>query len=233
MLAGAIALGAVPFTLAGAGSAPRPDAPRERARGSEGRWQFVLSLSLLVPSLQVFSINTLSQLMWVFYPLYGLSVGLSLSVIGLHRGSYSTTSMITRPFIGRMTTWLSYGQLATYALVATAVLSMLVPLFTTFLPLLILHVILGALRAGALVGSMVAAVEYAGSDPRKRGMAAGMYSLGSDSANVFGPLVGGVIADRMGLEATYWALPLVLMVVYFALLAASRVAARRGDEAAV
>jgi predicted MFS family arabinose efflux permease len=104
---------------------------------------------------------------------------------------------------------------------------MLVPLLTGFLPLLIINIVLGGLRAAALVGSMVAAVEYGGTDQRKRGVAAGVYHFASDSANVLTPFVGGLIADRIGLGPTFWVLSIGLIVIYLTLLAVSGVVSRR------
>ena len=228
LLVALVVLTALPFTAARRATGLREASDRPRGAPPERHWQFLLSLRLLVPALQAFSINALSQIIWAFYPLYGLDVGLTLSMLGLHHGSYATTSMVVRPFVGQLAAWLSYRQLATWGLVATAALTMLVPLFTAFFPLLLLSVVLGGLRAVALVASMVAAVEYAGSDARKRGMAAGVYSFSVDGALVVAPLLGGLVAERTGLVATFWAMPVLLMAVYFVLLAASGVVARRG-----
>jgi MFS family permease len=208
-------------------------APTPGARGlaavrpeSKVPWRAALSLTLLIPALQAFTLNALSQITWTFYPLYGLSVGLTLSVLGVHAGAFSTTSMIARMLVGQVSHHISYRQLGTLSLFATAVLTLLVPLFSTFLPLLVLNVLLGALRAGALVGSMVAAFEYAGGDARKRGMAAGVYSFGTDTAMVGAPLIGGLIAEQIGLDGIFWALPAALMTLYFGLLGINLLVAR-------
>ena len=191
-------------------------------------WTWMFQLPLLVSGLQAFNVNALSQLIWTFYMLYGLEIGLTLSLLGLHRGAYSTMSMVARPLVGHLTRWVSYSAMATWGLVLTAALTLLVPVLAGFLPLLVLNSVLGGLRAGALVGSMVAAVEYAGEDPRKRGMAAGMYSFATDGANVLTPLVGGLVAERIGLAATFWAMPLGLISLYLGLLAVSAWHASRG-----
>ncbi len=206
-------------------------APRARSGGHE--WSVLLSLPLLVAALQGFAVNAMSQIMWTFYLLYGLEVGITLSLLGLHRGAYSTTSMITRPLVGTIARYVSYNTLATWGLVLTAAMTLAVPLLTTFWPLLLVNVVLGGLRAAALVGSMVAAVEYAGTDPRKRGTAAGVYSFASDAANVTAPLAGGILADRIGLGATFWAMALGLIAVYLGLLAVSAAVARRRADACV
>jgi DHA1 family multidrug resistance protein-like MFS transporter len=129
--------------------------------------------------------------------------------------------------VGQLGSRLSYRGLATGSLLATALLTILIPLFTAFWPLLVLIVALGGLRAGVLVGSMVAAVEYAGGDARKRGIAAGVYTFGTDSAMVSAPLLGGLLAEQIGLTTIFWVLPVALMVLYFALLSGSALAARR------
>jgi MFS family permease len=182
-----------------------------------------------VPALQAFTLNALSQVYWTFYPLYALSVGLTLGAIGLQGGAFSTTSMLGRMLVGQLGGRMSYRGLATGCLLATAAVTVLFPLFDGFLPLLVLSIALGGLRAGVLVGSMVAAVEYAGGDARKRGTAAGLYTFGSDSAMVSAPLVGGVLAEQIGLAGIFWALPAALMAIYLALLGGSALAARRAQ----
>jgi MFS family permease len=206
--------------------AGRPTGPVGASKGVEKRgerppWTWMFQLPLLVSGLQAFNVNALSQLIWTFYMLYGLEIGLTLSLLGLHRGAYSTTSMIARPLVAQLTRWVSFSSMATWGLVLTAAVTLLVPVLGGFLPLLVLNIVLGGLRAGALVGSMVAAVDFAGDDPRKRGMAAGMYSFATDCANVLTPLVGGLVAGRIGLAATFWTMPLGLITLYLGLLAVS------------
>src|SRR3954471_5022198 len=227
LLIAVVILVGLPFSVA-------RGAPTTGARGlapavrpeSRVPWRAALSLTLLIPALQAFTLNALSQVMWAFYPLYGLSVGLTLTVLGVHAGAFSTTSMVARMLVGQVSHHISYRQLGTLSLFATAVLTLLVPLFSTFLPLLVLNILLGALRAGALVGSMVAAFEYAGGDARKRGMAAGVYSFGTDTAMVGAPLIGGLIAEQIGLDGIFWALPTALMTLYFGLLGVNLLVAR-------
>jgi len=227
LLIAVVILVGLPFSVA-------RGAPKTEGRGlapvvrpeSTLPWRAALSLTLLIPALQAFTLNALSQIMWTFYPLYGLSVGLTLSVLGVHAGAFSTTSMIARTLVGQIGHRVSYRQLGTLSLFATAALTMLVPVFSTFLPLLVLNVLLGALRAGALVGSMIAAFEYAGDDARKRGMAAGVYTFGTDTAMVGAPLIGGLIAEQIGLAGIYWALPVALMTLYFGLLGINLIVAR-------
>jgi MFS family permease len=211
---------------------PAVSAPRGTGQAA-GRtpWTWMLSLPLLVAGLQAFNVNALSQLIWTFYMLYGLEIGLTLSLLGLHRGAYSTTSMFARPLVGQLTRWVSYSSMATWGLILTAGITLLVPVLGSFLPLLVLNIVLGGLRAGALVGSMVSAVEYAGEDARKRGLAAGMYSFATDGANVLTPLIGGLVAERIGLAAIFWAMPIGLISLYLGLLAVSTWHARRSEPA--
>jgi MFS family permease len=226
LLAVVIVVG-LPFSVARGAPTPGARGMTPSARLPSGvPWRAALSVTLLIPALQGFTLNALSQVMWTFYPLYGLSVGLTLTALGVHAGGFSTTSMIARALVGQVSHRVSYRQVGTISLSATAVLTMLVPLFSAFLPLLVLNVMLGALRAGALVGSMVATFEFAGADARKRGMAAGVYSFGSDSAMVGAPLVGGLIAEQIGLDGIFWALPAALMTIYFGLLGGSLLVAR-------
>jgi MFS family permease len=228
-LAAAVPLAVLP--LLGLRAALRP--PRAIAVGQPGQafaWRdlrALASLALLVPALQAFTVNALCQVMWVFYPLYGLGVGLSLGVLGVQRGAYSSASMLTRPFVGQAGQRLGYHRIATAALITSAGLTALVPLFTGFWPLLGLHILLGGLRSGALVGSMAATIEYGGADARQRGLAAGMYNFATDAGNILGPLVGGLLAEQFGLPALFVLLPALLLAVYLGLLGASWVVAAR------
>jgi len=230
-LAAAVVLGVLPLLRQWAARPPPLSAPRARpALAFAPRdLRMLASLPLLIPALQAFTVNALFQVMWVFYPLYGLNVGLSLSVLGVQRGAYSSASMLTRPFVGQTGRRVPYSRIATGALVASASLTALVPLFTSFWPLLGLHIVLGGLRSGALVGSMAAAVEYGGDDPRQRGLAAGMYNFATDAGNILGPLAGGLLAEQVGLPALFVLLPALLLAVYLGVLGASRmvVACRR------
>jgi hypothetical protein len=61
----------------------------------------------------VFGVNALSQLIWTFYALYGLEIGLTLGMLGLRRGGYETTRMLARLLVGQIARWMSYGSLAT------------------------------------------------------------------------------------------------------------------------
>jgi MFS family permease len=226
LLIGAVIVMGIPFAVARGAPASSPRGVGEATPHLHVPWRAMLGVALLIPALQAFILNALSQVMWTFYPLYGLSVGLTLTALGVHAGAFSTTSMIARTLIGQLGHRVSYRLLGTLALVATAVLTVWVPLFSAFLPLLALNVVLGGLRAGALVGSMVATFEYAGGDARKRGMAAGVYTFGTDAAMVSAPLVGGLIAERIGLDGIFWALPAALMAVYFGLLGGNLLVAR-------
>jgi MFS transporter, DHA1 family, multidrug resistance protein len=222
-----VGLAALPFVVTLPRGGARPAASRQPGERPVRQWRFMFSLPLLVAALQGFAVNAFSHLIWTFYLLYGVQVGLSLTMLGIHRGSYSTSSMVTRPLVGPLSRHVSYNALATWGLVLTAAVSLLVPFLTAFWPLLVLNVVLGGLRAAALVGSMVAAVEFGGTDPRKRGVAAGVYSFASDAANMLTPFVGGLIADRIGLGATFWVMSIGLIALYLALLAISVIVERR------
>jgi predicted MFS family arabinose efflux permease len=223
-----VVLAALPLMLRARSGSRRPAEARPAEGGPrERQWRMALNLRLMVAGLQGFSVNAMSHIIWTFYALYGLEIGLSLSLIGIHRGAYSTASMVSRPMVGPLAQRVSYNALATGGLVLTAAVSMLVPLLTAFLPLLLLNIVLGGLRAAALVGSMVAAVEYGGTDPRKRGVAAGVYNFASDAANVLTPFAGGLIADRIGLGPTFWVMSVGLIAIYLGLLGLSVLVAGR------
>jgi len=96
-------------------------------------------------------LNMIHQLGMVFLPLFGLAVGLSLTQVGLIKGLYSLCNAITRPLSGFIMERVGHHLFSRVGLPLQAALMALVPLFHDLGPLLALFILVGFLRAVAIV----------------------------------------------------------------------------------
>jgi hypothetical protein len=71
------------------------------------------------------------------------------------------------------------------------------------------------------------AFEAVDHDERRHGITAAVLHGGLDAGKVAGPIVGGVVAQLVGLAMMFQLLPAVILAVYFVLLVGGRRAAAR------
>lgn len=166
--------------------------------------------------------NTLHQMGSAFLPLYGLAVGLTLTEIGIIRGAYALCNAITRPLSGFVAKRMSRRSLALVPLPLQAVSMMFVPFFYQFAPLLVLHLLIGFLRAVAIVSNTISMVESADEARIGRGAASGLFNAAADLGNILGPSAGGFIAAFTGVTYLFLAGPLAIVFLFFLSLWASK-----------
>ena len=78
---------------------------------------------------------------------------------------------------------------------------MLVPLFTGFGTILVVYVLSGLMRAIVIVANAVGLVQDVPETKVRRGLASGVYNAAGDMGNIFGPSIGGLIAQATGIAA--------------------------------
>jgi len=146
---------------------------------------------------------------WGLLPLLFLSVGLDLQEVGLLAGIYPAVWGAAQLGTGSLSDaigrrWLivvgMFVQAAALALVATA---------RDFVPALIAMTALGL--GTAMVYPTLVAVVSDVVHPQWRATAIGVYRLWRDSGYVIGALLGGVVADRLGLS---WAIAAVAALTF-------------------
>jgi DHA1 family multidrug resistance protein-like MFS transporter len=175
-------------------------------------------------------LNMLHQIGNNFLPLYGLAVGLSLTQVGVIRGIYSLCNAITRPLSGPVVRRLGHHLLSHTGLPLQSVFMMMVPLFHGFVPLLIVFVFAGFMRALVIVSNVVSMVEDVNTSRVNRGVVSGIYNAAQDVGNILGPSVGGLIASFTGLSTLFVAGPLGIVSIFFVSLWACRfIAPKPGD----
>ena len=154
--------------------------------------------SILVAALLLFCLNLLNLMFVPFFNLYGLSIGISLTILGLMRGAASFAAIFARVFSGEMGRWASYDTISRVGITLSAVLVLVVP-FTTLVPLLALLVAGVAVLRGVLtVTGGVSVMDATHTTAEQRGLASGIFNMGKDLGAISGPLLGGLVAEHVG-----------------------------------
>ncbi|HWP57055.1 MAG TPA: MFS transporter [Candidatus Acidoferrales bacterium] len=161
-------------------------------------------------------LNMLHQVGNVFLPLYGLSIGLSLTQVGVIRALYSLCNAVTRPLSGLVVQRLGHRRLSYGGLPLQSALMMLVPLLSDFAALTALYVSAGFVRAVALVSNAVGLVEDIDEAKISRGVATGLYNAAGDLGNILGPTAGGFVASVAGVAGLFVVAPLGAALLFLA-----------------
>ena len=160
-------------------------------------------------------LNMLHQIGMVFLPLYGLAVGLTLTQVGVIKGLYSLCNAITRPLSGFVMNRLSHQSLSRVGLPLQSALMTLVPFFHDLGSLLVIFVLVGFLRAVAIVANTISMVEDVDATRVSRGVASGIYNAAGDLGNILGPSMGGLIASFTSVIGLFLVGPLMIVVFFF------------------
>jgi len=81
--------------------------------------------------------------------------------------------------------------------------------------LLVVFVLIGFLRAVAIVGNTIQMVESAEEAGVNRGIASGMFNAAGDIGNILGPSAGGLIASLTGVNLLFLFGPLAFVAFFF------------------
>ena len=148
-------------------------------------------------------LNVVHQMGSVFISLYGLSVGMTLTQVGIVRAAYAGCNAVTRPISGHVVNRLGHKGLSYFGLPLQSLILMLVPLFTSFGTVLPVYVCSGLLRAIVLVANAVGLVQDVPESRVRRGLASAVYNAAGDLGNILGPSVGGLIAQTTGVASVF------------------------------
>lgn len=146
-------------------------------------------------------INLFAGVLWTFFPLYGLSIGLSLTSIGslqgVHSGAASFVRFLTPAMFRVVTPRKTQPPLVILGGLAVAALAIL----TEYRWLVACWVIIGLTRGVLRVSS--SAIMMDASSGQDRGTASGVYLAGLDVGRIVGPLIGGVAVQQIGFQGTF------------------------------
>jgi MFS family permease len=156
-----------------------------------------------------------------FMPLFALAIGLGLAEIGLLRSAHSVCNSITRPFSGSFIDRVGHSRIGAGSLAFNAVALTLLPTMTTMLSLTALMVAIGLVRGIAMVANTVSLAADVDETRVSRGLATGIYYASRDLGGIAGPVVGGLVAGVVGIDAMFRLVPALGLAAYVIGLAAS------------
>lgn len=180
--------------------------PRSHAAGASGGAQGMFDLFrerelrrvLLVSAVTM----TAADLFQLYVPLYGHSIGLSASVIGLVMGAAAAAVFVTRALLPPMARVLGEERLLLCSLLLTAVMFALIPLTQSGV---VLGVICFVLGLGMGLGQpLTMIIAYNRSPAGRAGEVVGVRVAINNFTHVVVPPVFGVLGSAAGLAPVLW-----------------------------
>lgn len=149
------------------------------------------------------------ELFTFYFPVYGRSIGLSASMIGLVMSSYAVAAFIVRMGMNRATRTMGELGVLTASLLMAGATFMLVPLFSRALLLAIVAFLLGIGLGCAQPLTIILTYNHA---PKGRsGEALGMRLTVNKLIQILVPLMFGAMGSAFGLVPVFWANGLFLL----------------------
>jgi len=164
--------------------------------------------------LPVFLFSGLLASGWDMYtfviPIYGTSIGLSASTIGIVMASFALATFVVRLFMPSVARRLSEWTVVCTALVVAGAAYALFPLAKQAPLLMALSFLLG-LGLGC-AQPMVMAALYAASPPGRQGEVVGMRTTMINASTTFMPLAFGALGTALGVAPILWTMAGALLV---------------------
>lgn len=150
-----------------------------------------------------------SDLLNFYVPIYGHSIGLSASMIGIIIGAHSAAAFVVRLVMPRLLKLATEAQLMNYCLFASGATYFLFPLFEQPWILAAISFLLG-LSLGC--GNPLSMILIYGSSPQGRtGEALGLRMSLNKIIQIGVPLLFGYLGSVLGLVAVFWSNGLLLL----------------------
>jgi predicted MFS family arabinose efflux permease len=191
-------------------------AGEQRSRGARARWGDLRGLPALVwlAFLVSLYLNLVSGVLFTFFPIYGLAIGLSIAQIGVLTGIHGATAAGIRLASGFVFRWISYQRVLPLMVALSGLAVAGIPATRAFLALAVCWALIGLARGLLRVASGALVMDVAGGSEGERGAASGVYLAGLDLGKIIGPLVGGASAELVGLRATFVLIAVAFPVAY-------------------
>jgi MFS family permease len=168
-------------------------------------------LAAWVAALTGFYLNTTNAVLNTFFPLLGVSLGFSLSQVGVLAGSRSAVSAMIRFVAHRVFDWVPFRVQFVPLYLLNAVSASLIGIVTMLPVQYLLWMPNGASRGILRVGSMAQAIED--SDEERASATAALIGAGYDTGRIVGPAVGGLVATVVGLSTMFVVMPIFFVVL--------------------
>ena len=190
----------------------RPALPQAKERNADTRESRVMDLLRRQPLRRVFIASGLLNMAWDLYtfviPIYGSRIGLSASTIGAVMGSFAIATFAVRLLLPLLIRRVQPWHVITVALLISATVYCLFPLFVS-VPLLV------ALSCALGIGlgcsqPMVMTLLYDTSPPGRQGEALGVRTTVMNASHTVLPLAFGALGAALGMFPVFWAMAALL-----------------------
>ena len=159
-------------------------------------------------------LNLVSGVLFTFFPLYGLGIGLTLTQIGSLTGIHGAIAAGVRFGSGMLFKWISYQRALPIMVVAGGAAVAGIAATSRFVVLAISWATIGLARGVLRVASGALVMDASGPSDAERGAASSIYLAGLDLGKVIGPLFGGASVELVGLRATFLLIGVAFPLAY-------------------
>jgi hypothetical protein len=166
-------------------------------------------------TLIAFYISVSSDTYYTFYPLYAISIGISLATIGVIKSAHSTVATGVRFAAAGALHVFRLEPLNHTLVIVMAVGMAALSVATDERVALAVFVVLGGSRALLRVSSVTMIAELKQRPGLNLGLTSAVYNAGYDLGNMLAPPVAGGIASQIGIPATLQLLAVVLPGLYY------------------
>jgi MFS family permease len=199
----------IPVAVLASGRPALPGPHPARRHGSAGS---VFELVTHKKLRRVFFVNVLLAMGWdlhtIVIPVYGASIGLSASQIGLILASFAAATFVVRFSMRWIVRRFTEHQVLTIAMVVAGIVYLLFPFSHSALTLMALSFCLG-LGLG-MSQPMVMSLLHSHAPPGRMGEAAGVRMSLVQSMSVAVPLAFGALGATIGLTPVFWSVGVCL-----------------------
>jgi len=219
---GAIPLLGVPLAL---GTPAYEGVPRSEEHGPGLRGLFRAHLRLdprvWLAFLIVLYINVLSDAVDIFFPLYGLSIGVPLAASGVFKGLKSGAATFIRFVSAGILRYVDHRAVNVWGVALFAISTVLIPVVGAT-PLLAGLFLVAGLCRGILRVTSAASIAELRAEGQDVGVASGVYNAGLDIGAIAGPALGGVLGAAFGLGPMFQIVACASVALYFAAVSLTR-----------
>ena len=224
MLAGLVGLLAAGLTLALRPPAehepPAESSEREPVPATARGWRALTGLpaGVWLASLLVFYVNFVSDTYYTFFPIYALSIGISLVTIGFLKSVHSFVATGIRFAAAALLRALPSGVVNHVAVLTMAASVVALSVVTSETLLLPIFALLGLCRGLLRVTSTTMVADERHRHPGINiGIASGVFNAGLDAGTMLGPAITGSLAGTFDIPTTLRIVALALPTLYYAL----------------
>ena len=201
----------MPVVAAPPNATPRPAGLRSLL-GAHAKADPRVWLAFLI----VLYINVLSDSVDTFFPLFGLSIGISKASSGLLKGLKSGAATFIRFIAGVLFRYLDHRAVNFWGVLLFGATTIALSYVNAYAVFVILFAAAGVAR-GLLRVTSAAAIAELRAEGHDVGIASGIYNMGLDVGAIIGPAVGGLVGSLVGLGAMFQLVAIASLLAYFSI----------------